>query len=190
MADQLGEPGQAEVYRAMLEKGQAAYEEQLWNGEYYNYDSSDSHQHDSIMADQLAGQWYARACGLPPIVPEDHARSALQKIYDFNVRQFADGEMGAVNGMRPDGLVDTSGMQPKEVWVGVTYALAATMIQEGLETEAFATAKGLYTMTYRELGYWFATPEAWNIEGDYRAITYMRPLAVWAMQWALDRRGK
>lgn len=38
--------------------------------------------------------------------------------------------MGAVNGMRPSGLPDTSSLQSNEVWVGVVYALAATMIQE------------------------------------------------------------
>jgi uncharacterized protein (DUF608 family) len=32
-------------------------------GEYYNYDSSISLHHDSIMSDQLAGFWYLRLCG-------------------------------------------------------------------------------------------------------------------------------
>lgn len=34
------------------------------------------------------------------------------------------------------------------------------------------------------------TPEAWDPKGHYRAITYMRPLSIWAMQWAWEsRRG-
>ena len=32
-------------------------------GKYYNYDSSVSFHHDSIMSDQLAGFWYLRLCG-------------------------------------------------------------------------------------------------------------------------------
>ncbi|MCD9561342.1 hypothetical protein HAX54_020403 [Datura stramonium] len=32
----------------------------------------------------------------------------------------------------------------------------------------------------------FQTPEGWNTEGQYRALGYMRPLAIWAMQWALN----
>ncbi len=190
LADRLGQKEQAQAYREMLEDGQAAYEELLWNGEYYDYDASTSHQHNSIMADQLAGHWYARACGLPPIVPPDHARSALKKVYEFNVKQFEDGEMGAVNGMRPDGRVDTTCLQSQEVWTGTTYAVAAAMIQEGLLDEAFATAKGIYEMTYRELGYWFQTPEAWNHRGEYRSLAYMRPLAIWAMQWAWERESR
>lgn len=38
--------------------------------------------------------------------------------------------MGAVNGMRPHGVPDRSSVQSDEVWVGVVYGLAATMIQE------------------------------------------------------------
>ena len=33
-------------------------------GIYYNYDSSTSKYHNSIMADQMAGQWYLKACDL------------------------------------------------------------------------------------------------------------------------------
>lgn len=40
------------------------------------------------------------------------------------------GNMGAVNGTRPDGKIDISSVQSEEFWVGVTYALAASMIQE------------------------------------------------------------
>lgn len=32
-------------------------------GKYYNYDSSVSQHHDSIMSDQLAGFWYLRLSG-------------------------------------------------------------------------------------------------------------------------------
>lgn len=190
LGDLLKKKEAADWYRQQLAKAQAVYEELLWNEKYYDYDASNSYHHDSIMADQLAGQWYAHACGLPPIVPKDHALTALNTIYEFNVKQFEDGEMGAVNGMKPTGWVDTSSLQSQEVWPGVTYALAATMIQEGMSKEAFATAKGVVHMTYNDLGYWFGTPEAWNYMGDNRSPVYMRPLAIWAMQWAWERGKK
>ena len=34
--------------------------------------------------------------------------------------------------------------------------------------------------------YWFQTPEGWTTDGHYRSLVYMRPLAIWAMQWALS----
>ncbi len=43
---------------------------------------------------------------------------------------FAGGQMGAVNGMRPEGVPDRSSVQSDEVWIGVVYGLAATMIYE------------------------------------------------------------
>lgn len=55
---------------------------------------------------------------------------ALQTIFKFNVQAFAGGAMGAVNGMQPHGVPDRSSVQSDEVWVGVVYGLAATMIQE------------------------------------------------------------
>jgi len=43
---------------------------------------------------------------------------------------FENGNMGAINGTRPNGKKDLSSIQSEEFWVGVTYALAANMIQE------------------------------------------------------------
>ncbi|CAF4538949.1 unnamed protein product, partial [Rotaria magnacalcarata] len=40
-----------------------SYSDKLWNGKYYNYDSSLSRHHDCIMSDQLAGFWYLRLSG-------------------------------------------------------------------------------------------------------------------------------
>ena len=185
MAEALGKVSEAYEYRSQLEKAQSAYEDKLWNGEYYNYDSSKSKHRDSIMADMLAGQWYCKACGLPDIVTPEHARLALKKIFDYNVMKFKNGECGAVNGMRPEGAIDTSSLQSREMWIGTSYGLAACMLQEGLYEEAFTTAKGLHLAIYRDYGLFFQTPEAINDEGTYRAIGYMRPLAIWAMEWEI-----
>jgi non-lysosomal glucosylceramidase len=50
--------------------------------------------------------------------------SALKKIFSFNVMKFGNGEMGAANGMRPDGSVLNSNEQAREVWVGTTEGYA------------------------------------------------------------------
>ncbi|KAH1243952.1 Non-lysosomal glucosylceramidase [Glycine max] len=91
--------------------------------------------------------------------------------------------------MLPDGKVDMSTMQSREIWSGVTYALAATMIQENMIDMAFQTAGGVYETAWSNngLGYSFQTPEAWTTKDEYRSLCYMRPLAIWAMQWELSR---
>jgi non-lysosomal glucosylceramidase len=189
LAEALGKPAEADGYRAALAKGSSAYVEKLWNGQYFDYDSGHQNaRHTTIMSDQLCGNWFALSAGLPPVVDVQKARSALETIYRCNVQGFQDGGMGAVNGMRPNGKVDRTSMQSAEVWVGTTYALAAAMLQAGMDEEAFATAHGLVDCTYRRFGYWFQTPEAWDEKGRYRSAAYMRPLAIWAMQWELECR--
>ena len=34
--------------------------------------------------------------------------------------------------------------------------------------------------------YAFQTPEGWTMDGHFRSLVYMRPLAIWGMQWALS----
>jgi non-lysosomal glucosylceramidase len=184
LAKMAGDAAQAGQYREWLAGGKPSFERKLWNGRYYNFDSSGSAHADSIMADQLAGQWYADATWLAPILPADRVRSALRTIFEYNVKRFGSGQMGAVNGMRPDGSVDTSSEQSAEVWPGTNYALAAFMLQRGMSAEAWATAWGVYNVTYNR-GFWFRTPEAYDGEGNFRASLYMRPLSVWSMELAI-----
>jgi non-lysosomal glucosylceramidase len=181
IAKQLGDTAAAGQYQELFARSRDSYIKKLWNGGYFRYDTN-SEYHDDIQADQLAGQWYANMTGLGDIVPRNMQLSALKKIYDFNVLKFADGSMGAVNGIAPDGTLVTSNEQVQEVWTGTTFGLAALMLSDGMKDEAFRTAWGIYHTTYETQGYWFRTPEAWDITGHYRASMYMRPAAVWAME--------
>ncbi|KAH6834582.1 Beta-glucosidase [Perilla frutescens var. hirtella] len=188
MAIQLGDQVFAEKCKSKFIKAKAVFEEKLWNGSYFNYDSGSSSNSKSIQADQLAGQWYTAASGLPDLFDECKIRSALQKIHDFNVMKVQGGRIGAVNGMHPSGKVDESCMQSREVWTGVTYAAAATMIHAGMKEQAFTTAEGIFLAGWSEEGYGYAfqTPEGWTTDGKFRSLIYMRPLSIWAMQWALS----
>jgi non-lysosomal glucosylceramidase len=183
MARTLGDSSAATQYHQLFLKGQASYIKKLWNGDYFRYDT-ESEYRDDIQADQLAGQWYATLTGLGDIVPPAMQKSALKKIYDFNVMKFANGEMGAVNGIAPDGsLIQQKGnQQVAEVWGGTTFGLAGLMLADGMKEEAFHTAWGIYHVTYETKGYWFRTPEAWDMDGNFRASMYMRIPAIWALE--------
>ena len=54
--------------------------------------------------------------------------------------------------MLPDGNVDMSSMQSREIWSGVTYAVAATMIHEDMIDIAFQTAVGVYEAAWSKEG--------------------------------------
>jgi non-lysosomal glucosylceramidase len=170
-------------YEAWYEKAQSSFVQKLWNGTYFNYDTGSSYK-DNIMADQLAGQWYANLTGLGRIVPEEDTKKALATVYKRNVLGFESGQMGAVNGIGANGELLEGNEQMHEVWTGVTYGLASFLIQEGMRDEGFETAEGIDKVIV-DRGYWFRTPEAWDPDGSYRASIYMRPGAIWAIDWAL-----
>jgi non-lysosomal glucosylceramidase len=187
--DGAGAAGWHEAY----ERGRASFEERLWrdgSDPYYAYDGGGAVSSDSVMADMLAGQWYADLSGLGDLVDPTRVSLALRTIHARNVVDFGDGLLGAVNGMRPDGAVDASSEQSQEVWTGTSYALAAFMLGRGLADEAWETAGGVVRTVWQERGLWFRTPEAYDRAGNYRASLYLRPLAIWAIEEARRRASR
>jgi non-lysosomal glucosylceramidase len=182
MGKAVGDPTAAKKYQAWYDKAQPNFVKELWNGEYFNYETESAYK-TNVMADQLVGQWYANLCGLGQIVPREMTRKTLAKIFKLNIMGFENGEMGAVNGINADGTLIRENEQTEEVWAGTTFALASFMKSEGMTDEAYKTAWGVYNVVYVKKGYWFRTPEAWNHAGNFRASIYMRPQAIWAMEF-------
>ena len=176
----LGDASAMDEYHALFLKAQKTYIGTLWNGHYFRYDTEPEND-KLIQTDQLAGQWYANILGLGDLVPRNMQQSTLKTIYDHNVMKFGNGEMGAVNGMAEDGTVSTN-EEGKEVWAGTAEGYAALLNSEGMTSEGFQTLHGLYHVIYESKGYWFRTPEAWDITGNFRASMYMRPTGIWAME--------
>lgn len=123
-------------YKLLLERAKRAFDTKLWNGNYYRFDAT---KDDVIMTDQLCGHWYLRATDnvTYEVFEVDRVRKSLRTIYENNVMGFSDGNMGSVNGyLYNQKRVDYSCIQSEEVWIGVNYALASTMIYE---VRTFAT---------------------------------------------------
>ena len=186
MADIVGDTQAKQDFTDWFNLAQPNYEAKLWNGQYYKYCTEGGASND-IMADQLSGQMMARTLDLPGIVPNDHAVSALNTVYNYNIMGIANGERGAMNGVMPDGTIEQRAQQSQEVWTGVTYAVAASMIYEGMEDKAMQAAWGIYHTVYEDKGYWFRVPEAWYVDGDFRGGVYYRPMGIWAMELAFEK---
>ncbi|MCI0344262.1 MAG: glycoside hydrolase family 116 protein, partial [Chloroflexi bacterium] len=185
----VGDGAAARRWDEDFARARASFEERLWNGRSYDYDDGEGPSSDTVMADQLVGQWFADVSGLGDLLPPVRVRSALRRVFELNVIDFGDGLRGAVNGMRPDGTIDRSSEQSQEVWVGTTYALAAFMIGRGLVEEGWTTAEGAARVVWQQ-GLWFRTPEAFDRDGNFRASLYLRPLAIWAIEEALERAAR
>lgn len=88
---------------------------------------------------------------------EEKAKKALDKVYNFNVLKVKEGKMGAINGMLPNGEPDMSCMESREVWSGVTYAVSAGMIHEGMVEMGFKTASGCHEVCWAKEGFGYVT---------------------------------
>ncbi|CAF4727784.1 unnamed protein product [Rotaria sp. Silwood1] len=187
MARMMDDTNALDEYDVWLKLAKTSYSEKLWNGTYYNYDSSLSRHHDCIMSDQLAGFWYLRLSGHKyDDFEKDRVDSVLNTIFNMNVMTFGQGKLGAVNGMTSLGQLEVVSMQSEEIWTGVTYGLSSTMIMEDLKTQAFVTSEGIYNTCYNVAGLAFQTPEALMRDGHFRSCGYMRALSIWAIQKALE----
>ncbi|KAF2897843.1 hypothetical protein ILUMI_08327 [Ignelater luminosus] len=187
IAQALNKTNDVKIYTILLEKAKKAFETKLWNGKYYNFDCSDNAT--SVMSDQLCGHWYLRSCGFKyEVFPQNNVASALNTIFENNVMSYFNGSRGAVNGYVINKGPDEFSIQSEEMWTGVTYGLAACMIQENLVQKAWKTAGGMYKTLAEHIGMAFETPEALARNNNYRSIGYMRPLSIWSMQLAWEQR--
>ncbi|MDP5337469.1 MAG: GH116 family glycosyl hydrolase, partial [Nodularia sp. (in: cyanobacteria)] len=126
--------------------------------------------------------------GLPDIVPSDRALSALQTVYDACFVKFCDGEFGAANGVRPDGSPENpNATHPLEVWTGINFGLAAFLVQMGMQDEAWKLTGAVVQQIYHN-GLQFRTPEAITASGTFRASTYLRAMAIWAIYLVIDAK--
>ena len=168
-------------FGAWLEQSRQQFDALLWNGEYYAIDAGSGTP--VVMADQLCGDFYARLLGLPPVVTDERALSALTAIRKACFEAFEGGRLGVANGLRRDGTpLDPKGTHPLEVWTGINFGLAAYYRLMGQSDTAFAITTAVVRQVY-EGGLQFRTPEAITAAGTFRACHYLRAMAIWAL-WA------
>ena len=177
----LDTSSQQREFGQWLEQSRAHFDALLWNGEYYKIDAESGTP--VVMADQLCGDFYARLLGLPPVVADERASSALQAIKEACFEGFEGGRLGVANGLRRDGTpLDPNGTHPLEVWTGINFGLAAYYRLMGEGETALAITGAVVDQVYSG-GLQFRTPEAITAARTFRACHYLRAMAIWAL-WA------
>ena len=155
----LGDKEHQTRYQELLERGAAAADSLLWNGEYYvqRLPDVDAHKYqigEGCLSDQLIGQFLAFVCGLGHLLPQEHVKEAARSIYRYNFRTSFNEHH---NAQRTYALNDERGLllaswplggRPRfpfiysdEVWTRVEYHVAATLIYEGLVDEGLTVVK-------------------------------------------------
>lgn len=170
IADTLGETSCSEKWNAVLEKGKVALEEKLWNGEYYNLWHNGNETDESLMTDQLDGEWFLRMAGIEGNIPDDRVRSVLGFIFHNNF----DAEQGLVNATVPKGrhtTIDTyKNCQTIAVWTGIGYVFSALALSVGEAEISDTITDSIHNNQLRFGAFW----DHWEC-GHH----YTRPMSSW-----------
>jgi len=161
MAVLAGDEERSVFYQKAYEESRIKADELLFNGEYYAQaeDNIDQYRYQygkGCLSDQLLGQFLAHISGLSYILPQEHVRQAIKAVFDYNFqtdfyhtdsvhRAYAlNDEKGLVvatwpGGGRPKFPLSYAG----EVWTGIEYQVAATLIYEGFPDEGLTIVKAI-----------------------------------------------
>ncbi|MDR2428238.1 MAG: hypothetical protein LBD62_00350 [Candidatus Margulisbacteria bacterium] len=168
----LGDAPAGKKYAAWLAKAQKTFDQKLWNGKYYNFSTGST----DIMADQLSGQWYIALLQTEPILHNSKILSALKTIY-----RSTRGKWGLLSGKKRNGQM-VEAEQGRDIWVGTNFALCSLFLKNGLRREAEKILNLMAEIIYRR-GFFFRTPEGWDANGHFTATMYMRPNAIWSLEF-------
>ncbi|MBR4858400.1 MAG: hypothetical protein IKU08_04360 [Clostridia bacterium] len=186
IADIVGDKSYSEQWNSILLNGKNALEKKLWNGVYYNLWRNNGETDESLMTDQLDGEWFLRMMGLDGNIPDERVRSVIRFIFENNF----DNEQGLVNATVPENRwtsIDTyNNCQTIAVWTGIGYAFSALALSVG-ETEISDTVvESIHSNQFRLGHFW----DHWEC-GHH----YTRPMSSWSTLIAvsglkIDRKNK
>lgn len=161
MAAYLGDEERAARYADAFAQGSKKMDEMLWNGMFYTQKPGNLNEYryqygDGCLADQIFGQTLAHLTGLGHILPEDHVKKAIKAVFDRNFREdfstFSNPQRTYVLN-EEKGLLLCSWQDAErprlpfpysdEVWTGIEYQVATTLIYEGYIEEGLTLVKAV-----------------------------------------------
>lgn len=171
IADRVGDSLCCEKWNKLLEKGKNSLEEKLWNGEYYNLWRNSDEADESLMTDQLDGEWFLRMMGLDGNIPD----GKVSRIIDYIFRNNFDPEQGLVNATLPENRRTTvntyKNCQAEAVWTGIGYAFSALALSVGQNGISDEVIGSIHNNQYRLGHFW----DHWEC-GHH----YTRPMSSWS----------
>ncbi len=157
-------------WNRILEKGKISLEEKLWNGEYYNLWRNETETDESLMSDQLDGEWFLKMMGVSSNLTDDRIRDVVNYIFQKNF----DSEAGLINAACHDKRKTTihtyKNCQAGAVWTGIGYAFSALALSVGLREIADTEILSIHNNQMRLGSFW----DHWEC-GHH----YTRPMSSW-----------
>jgi len=162
MANEMNDDDFAAECADWLKRGKAAYQDKLWNGEYYRLwhdpanTSGEGPDCDVSLGNQLMAQWCVKITGMADILPAEQVQSALGAVKRLNMGAT---RHGLVNGVNPDGsryiskpdsdadqVVDIlpNNDHSTQVFVGENLCAAMNFIYHGQRETGLEIARRIY----------------------------------------------
>ncbi len=177
LAEKTGDYMHKDKWCSLLEKGKKSLEEKLWNGDYYNLWINGDDYDESLMTDQLDGEWFLRMAGLEGNIPDERIRDIINFIFNNNF----DKEQGLVNATVPEGRKTTvhtyKNCQAGAVWTGIGYAFSALAISSGHDYVSDTVVESIHNNQLRFGHFW----DHWEC-GHH----YTRPMSSWSILLAIS----
>jgi uncharacterized protein (DUF608 family) len=167
-----------------------AVEETLWDrGAYLLYREPESErQSDSLLANQLVGQWCSRLHGLERLTPEDRARQTLESVLLSCGSLTAAGLLNAAK--RNGGTEESGGRQSSGIFTGECLVTASTLIYEGRREVGLEIARRLMDAIVRANGAGWELPNILDAEGKIlHGDDFYQMMILWSLPLALHGQG-
>lgn len=170
IAERIGDTLQQDKWNTTLENGKKSLEEKLWNGEYYNLWCNDTQTDESLMSNQLDGEWFLRIMGVESNLSDERIRDVIKFIFQQNF----DKEAGLINASCHDKRKTTihtyKNCQAGAVWTGIGYVFSALALSVGLRYIADTEISSIHNNQMRLGSFW----DHWEC-GHH----YTRPMSAW-----------
>ena len=177
IAERIGDNTYREKWLDILRKGKKSLEEKLWNGEYYNLWVDGNKTDESLMTDQLDGEWFLRSMGLQGNLDDKR----ISEVIEFIFRENFDKEQGLVNATVPSGKKTTiytyKNCQADAVWTGIGYAFSALALSVGQRNISDTIVNSINDNQLRFGCFW----DHWEC-GHH----YTRPMSSWSTLLAIS----
>lgn len=166
----MNDKNRAEQWNAILENGKKSLDEKLWNGEYYNLWCNDTQTDESLMTDQLDGEWFLRMMGIDGNIPDERVRNVMKFIFDKNFDKEAGLKNANCSENRKTSIHTYKNCQAEAMWTGIGYAFAAMALSVGLRDIADTEVTSIHENQMRFGAFW----DHWEC-GHH----YTRPMSSW-----------
>lgn len=190
MAEAMNDVATAERCRAWQQLAQRSLHEKLWAGEYYLLysDPANGLSSNTVLANQLAGEWCARLHGVGGVFPAENIPKTLETIKRCCLPLTGSG---ILNAAFPDGSPDRSaGNQSNGIFTGEALCVAATMAYAGYSKTGLQITENLLNAIVVGNRREWDMPNILDASGKaVHGTDFYQMMILWALPLAIRRQS-